>query len=73
MWPVFVFWNRSLRFHPYRAANKPLDVLLDLGRAWRFLEPLLASVVIYYAWGDYKYGIHRCGALTESGHLALRN
>jgi len=27
--------------------------------------------MIYYAWSDDKYGIHRCGVLTESGRLAL--
>ena len=27
--------------------------------------------MIYYAWNDDKYGIHRCGSLTESGRLAL--
>jgi hypothetical protein len=27
--------------------------------------------LIYYAWADNKYGIYRCGALTESGRLAV--
>jgi hypothetical protein len=27
--------------------------------------------LIYYAWADDKYGIYRCGALTESGRLML--
>ena len=27
--------------------------------------------MIYYAWIDDKYGMHRCSTLTESGRLAL--
>jgi hypothetical protein len=27
--------------------------------------------IIYYAWTDEKYGIYRCGTLTESGRLVL--
>jgi hypothetical protein len=37
---------------------------------------LLASqgrlkALLYYAWADHKYGIYRCGALTDSGGWAL--
>jgi hypothetical protein len=27
--------------------------------------------LVYYSWGDEKYGIYRCGALTGAGRLAL--
>ncbi len=27
--------------------------------------------LLYYAWADERYGIYRCGVLTESGRLAL--
>jgi hypothetical protein len=27
--------------------------------------------LMYYAWADNKYGVYRCGALAESGRLAL--
>jgi hypothetical protein len=27
--------------------------------------------LIYYAWEGRKYGIYRCGALTEAGRVAL--
>jgi len=43
-------------------------MLADVGQ---FARQGLLKGMIYYAWSDDKYGIHRCGALTESGHLAL--
>ncbi len=27
--------------------------------------------LVRYAWGDARYGIYRCGKLTEAGRLAL--
>ena len=29
--------------------------------------------LIYYAWADDRYGIYRCGNLTESGRLLLES
>ena len=44
------------------------EMLADFGQ---FVRQGQLKGMIYYAWSDDKYGIHRCGALTESGHLAL--
>jgi hypothetical protein len=27
--------------------------------------------ITYFSWGDAKWGIYRCGELTEAGKLAL--
>jgi hypothetical protein len=29
------------------------------------------TVLFYYAWLDQQYGLFRCGALTDTGKLAL--
>lgn len=31
------------------------------------------AALLYFAWADEKYGLYRCGTLTESGRLALGN
>jgi hypothetical protein len=37
----------------------------------QFLRQSRLRGLIYYAWDDDKYGIYRCGGVTESGRLAL--
>jgi hypothetical protein len=42
-----------------------------LGDLRQFVGDGRLKGLIYYAWADDKYGIYRCGSLTESGRLAL--
>jgi len=44
------------------------EVLADLGQ---FVREGRLKGLIYYAWADDRYGLYRCGGLTESGRLAL--
>ena len=37
----------------------------------QFVQRGRVNGLIYYAWADEKYGIYRCGGLTNSGRLAL--
>ena len=37
----------------------------------RFGQQGRLTGLLYYAWTDDKYGVERCGSLTESGRLAL--
>jgi hypothetical protein len=53
------------------APRAPLmgEILADFRQ---FVDQGRLKGLIYYAWTDDKYGIYRCGALTESGRLVLR-
>jgi hypothetical protein len=42
-----------------------------LGHFRQFVREGRLLGLIYYAWGDGKYGVYRCGALTEAGRVAL--
>jgi hypothetical protein len=42
-----------------------------LGYLRQFVGDGRLKGLIYFAWADDKYGIYRCGSLTESGRLAL--
>jgi hypothetical protein len=44
------------------------EILVDLRQ---FVRAGRLKGLVYYAWVDERYGIYRCGALTESGRLAL--
>jgi hypothetical protein len=44
------------------------ELLTDLGK---FARERRLDGLIYFSWDDKKYGIYRCGSLTESGRLAL--
>ena len=44
------------------------DMLIDFRQYVR--EGRLDSL-LYYAWTDDEYGIYRCGAVTDSGRVAL--
>jgi hypothetical protein len=44
------------------------EVLADFHQ---FVQRGRLKGLIYYAWADEKYGIYRCGGLTNSGQLAL--
>jgi hypothetical protein len=37
----------------------------------RFQQQGRLAALMYYAWADGKYGIYRCGGLSESGQLAI--
>jgi hypothetical protein len=42
-----------------------------LGDLQQFVSQGRLNGLLYFSWDDAKYGIYRCGALTESGRLAL--
>jgi hypothetical protein len=42
-----------------------------LGDLQQFVSQGRLNGLLYFSWNDAKYGIYRCGALTESGRLAL--
>jgi len=42
-----------------------------IGNLRRFVRAGQLAGLIYYAWADDRYGAYRCGALTESGRVAL--
>lgn len=42
-----------------------------LGNLTRFARQGQLMGLVCYAWGDARYGIYRCGKLTEAGRLAL--
>jgi hypothetical protein len=44
------------------------DILADFRQ---FVQRGRLNGLIYYAWADEKYGIYRCGGLTNTGRLAL--